>query len=222
VSAKNGAAKQTSHRSNHGYRNPSKFRGGVKNTQTADSGCGKEHDMQTLKKGASKSTIRIYATRERRMNQALYDETQKNTEIIERKYILKLLYNPIEKVKGITAEQLAKVIAEYPQLRAVYGLVSSYKALFAARRVENLDQWLESAKTLGSPDVDSCVNGINRDIDAVKNAILHSHNNGLAEGSVNKIKRIKYTVYGRASFSTLRTKVLTYENWRFVNPAFVN
>jgi transposase len=174
-------------------------------------------EIRKLGYHGSESTIRMYATRERRINQALYDGTQKNTEIIERKYILKLLYNPIEKVKGITAEQLAKVIAAHPQLTAVYDLVSSYKALFAARHVEDLEQWLESAKTLGSPDVDSYVNGITRDIDAVKNAILYSHDNGLAEGSVNKIKRIKHTMYGRASFTTLRTKVLMYENWRFVN-----
>jgi transposase len=80
-----------------------------------------------------------------------------------------------------------------------------------------LDQWLESAKTLGSPDVDSYVNGITRDLETVKNAILYSHDDGLAEGGVNKIKRIKHTMYGRASFDTLRTKVLLYENWRLVN-----
>ena len=165
----------------------------------------------------SESTIRMYATRKRRHNQALFNETQKNIEVIERKYILKLLYNPIAKVKGISEEQLSKVIAEHPKLSAVYDLISSYKALFAARHVDDLEQWLESAKSLGSTDVESYVNGIARDIVAVKNAILYSHNNGLAEGSVNKIKRIKHTMYGRASFDTLRTKTLLYERWRFIN-----
>jgi transposase len=165
----------------------------------------------------SESTVRMYAANKRWNNQALYDEAQKNTEVIERKLILKLLYNPIEKVKGITVKQLAKIIEQFPQLSAVYDLIRSYKALFAARHVEDLEQWLQSAKSLGSPDVDSYTNGISRDIDAVKNAILHNHNNGLAEGSVNKIKRIKHAMYGRASFSTLRTKVLMYEDWRFFN-----
>ena len=165
----------------------------------------------------SESTIRMYATHKRRHNQALYNDAQKNIEVIERKYILKLLYNPIEKVKGIREEQLSKVIAEYPKLSVAYDLLSSYKALFAARHVEDLEQWLESARSLGSPDVESYVNGITRDIGAVKNAILYSHNNGLAEGSVNKIKRIKHTMYGRASFETLRTKTLLYERWRLIN-----
>jgi len=165
----------------------------------------------------SASTIRMYATRKRRHNQAAMAEYRQNTEIIERKYLLKLLYNPIEKIKGITQEQLNKVIALHPQLLAVYGLISDFKALFAAHHVDDLLQWMESAKTLDSSDINSFVNGLFRDIQAVRNAVIYDYNNGLAEGSVNKIKRIKHTMYGRTNFSTLRTKVLMYEFWRSVN-----
>jgi len=163
------------------------------------------------------SAIRMYATRKRRHNQAAIAEYRQNTELIERKYLLKLLYNPIEKVRGITQEQLNKVTALHPQLLAVYGLIRDFKALVAAHHVDDLEQWLESAKALGSPDVNSFVNGITRDMQAVRNAIIYEYNNGLAEGSVNKIKRIKHTMYGRAHFSTLRTKTLKYEFWRSVN-----
>ena len=47
-----------------------------------------------------------------------------------------------------------------------------------------------------------------RDIDAVKNGIKYEYNNGLAEGSVNKIKVIKRIMYGRCSFELLKQKVL--------------
>lgn len=165
----------------------------------------------------SASTIRMYATRKRRHNQAAMEEFRQNSEIIERKYLLKLLYNPIEKIKGFTQKQLDKVMALHPQLQSIYGLIRDFKALLAAHHAEDLEQWLESAKSLGSPDINSFVNGINRDIDAVRNAITYDYNNGLAEGSVNKIKRIKHTMCGKASFATLRTKVLLYENWRSIN-----
>jgi transposase len=179
----------------------------------------REIESKTREMGycGSQSTIRMYAARKRRHNQSLYEDTCRNTEVIERKYLLKLLYNPIEKVKGITQEQLGKVLVEYPQLSAAYDLISSFKALFAAHHTEDLEQWLESAKTLGSADVDSFINGITRDKAAVTNAILYNYNNGLAEGSVNKIKRIKHTMYGKASFDTLRKKTLIYERWRCLN-----
>lgn len=37
------------------------------------------------------------------------------------------------------------------------------------------------------------------------------YNNGLAEGSVNKIKVIKRIMYGRNSFELLKSKVLFHE-----------
>ena len=163
------------------------------------------------------STIRMYATRKRRHNQVLMKEYRDKTEIIERRFILKLLYNPIERTAGISQEQLDKVIELTPQLLIIYGLVSDFKALIASHNVDELEAWLESAKSIDSPDIDSFVNGIQRDIDAVKNAILYCYNNGLAEVSINKIKRIKHSMYGRADFSTLRTKVLLYEKWRHIN-----
>lgn len=176
-----------------------------------------EEKIREMGYQGSASTIRMYATRKRRHNQAAMEEFRQNTEIIERKYLLKLLYNPIEKIKGFTQRQLDKVLALHPQLLTVYDLIRDFKTIFAAHHADDLEQWLESAKSLGSMDINSFVNGINRDIDAVRNAIAYDYNNGLAEGSVNKIKRIKHTMYGKASFATLRTKVLMGEKWRRFN-----
>jgi transposase len=153
----------------------------------------------------SDSTIRMYASRKRRHNQAAMAEFRENTEIVERKNLLKLLYKPIDKIKGISQGQLDRVIEKYPLLTAAYDLITTFKAMLASRRSEDLDEWMKSAKLLGSSDVDSFVNGVARDIDAVKNAIATVYSNGLAEGSVNKIKRIKHTMYGKAGFDTLRT-----------------
>jgi transposase len=176
-----------------------------------------EEKIRAMGYQGSASTIRMYSARKRRHNQAIMAEYRQNTEIVERKYLLKLLYNSIEKVRGMSQEQFDKVIALYPQLLAVYDLIRDLKTIFANHHADDLEPWLESAKSLGSTDINSFVNGINRDIEAVRNAIIYNYNNGLAEGSVNKIKRIKHTMYGKASFATLRTKVLLGEEWRRIN-----
>ena len=41
------------------------------------------------------------------------------------------------------------------------------------------------------PELKSFVDGLKHDIFAIKNAIMFDYNNGLAEGSVTKIKLIK-------------------------------
>lgn len=48
-------------------------------------------------------------------------------------------------------------------------------------------------------------------IAAVRNAITLEFNNGLAEGSVNKLKVIKRIMYGRNSFELLKSKLLRLE-----------
>ena len=63
----------------------------------------------------------------------------------------------------------------------------------------------------------SFINGILRDIEGVKNSIIYDYSNGLAEGSVNKIKVIKRIMYGRCNFETLRKKILILERLRKFN-----
>ena len=49
---------------------------------------------------------------------------------------------------------------------------------------------------------------VEKDLEAVKNAIIYQYSNGLAEGTVNKIKVIKRIMYGRCGFEMLRRKIL--------------
>lgn len=68
---------------------------------------------------------------------------------------------------------------------------------------------------LNIPGLNTYANGIRRDSSAVINGIELGYNNGLAEGSVNKIKVIKRIMYGRNSFELLKAKVLLQEQYRF-------
>ena len=77
--------------------------------------------------------------------------------------------------------------------------------------------WLDKAKALKIPEINSFVEGVRRDYEAVFNAIKFEYNNGLAEGKVNKLKVIKRIMYGRCSFSTLKNKTLLIENPTFFN-----
>jgi transposase len=46
---------------------------------------------------------------------------------------------------------------------------------------------------------------------------MYDYNNGLAEGSVNKLKVIKRIIYGRNSFDMLYNKLLWLEKKRKIN-----
>ena len=51
-------------------------------------------------------------------------------------------------------------------------------------------------------------NGLKNDLNTVINAFLYDYNNGIAEGSVNKVKVIKRVMYGRCSFALSKIRLL--------------
>ena len=58
------------------------------------------------------------------------------------------------------------------------------------------------------PELNSFVELLESDLDAVKNAIIYDYSNGVFEGFNNKTKVIKRQMYGRCNFDLLRLKIL--------------
>ena len=142
---------------------------------------------------------------------------KKNPELIERKTLFQLLYRPIDKIKNLGLDQLNKVFIEYPIYSDIISVVERFRKLLAKRKIEELDIWINDVINLKIRELNSFIHGITKDLSAVKNAIIYEYNNGLAEGSVNKLKVIKRIMYGRCDFNTLRNKVLRLELKRKIN-----
>lgn len=53
---------------------------------------------------------------------------------------------------------------------------------------------------------------LNRDFDAVKNAIEMPWSNGQAEGQINRLKTLKRAMYGRAGPELLRARMLPFRH----------
>lgn len=89
--------------------------------------------------------------------------------------------------------------------------------MLTAKNPEMLDSWIQRAKSLKIRELDSFIEGVKRDYDAIFNAIKFDYSNGLAEGKINKLKLIKRIMYGRCLFSTLRNKTLLIEHHHLFN-----
>ena len=67
---------------------------------------------------------------------------------------------------------------------------------------------MEDALALNIIELNRFLTGLKNDIDAILKAVEHAFSNGLAEGTVNKIKVIKRIMYRRCGFELLRSKCL--------------
>lgn len=129
-------------------------------------------------------------------------------QIVERSTMITLLYKEIDKVTKITKEIYEKVITMFPEAGKIYEIVKEFKDIMFGKKHEKLEKWIQETRKHKILEINSFLNGIERDLEAVKNGIKYDYNNGLAEGSVNKIKVIKRIMYGRCSFDLLKQKVL--------------
>jgi transposase len=164
------------------------------------------------------AALRAFIARERRIRNEIKDQYgNAPVELIDKKNLISLLYKPIEKIKGITGEQLSAVIKEYPMAGEIFNIAEEFKNILMGNQPRKLHSWMEKVSALGLEEMNRFIKGIQGDIIAVENGIKYIYSNGIAEGSVNKLKVIKRIMYGRCSFDLLRKKMLKHEDFHHFN-----
>ncbi len=160
----------------------------------------------------SYSTLRSYCRQFKFKYNSSWISTSEDK--IELKNVIKFLYHPLKKIKEISIEQYNKIFKQYPIIETIYKVIIDFKStVFKTKSTSDFKKWLNKVKELNILKLNSFVKGLERDIKAVLTAINEKYNNGLAEGTVNKIKFIKRIMYGRCKFNTLRNKILIAEKY---------
>nr|WP_244627679.1 transposase [Microvirga tunisiensis] len=84
------------------------------------------------------------------------------------------------------------------------------------RQIRNSEQvstkavtaWIAKARSSGIPAVETCAASPEQDGAAVRAALTRPWSSGQAEGQITRLKFLKRSMYGRASFDLLRRRVL--------------
>jgi transposase len=100
---------------------------------------------------------------------------------------------------------VAAIESNVPDLTTARTLIDDFQAMIRSKAAEKLDSWLADAKT---SLVRSFANGVEKDIAAVRNAIISPWSNGQTEGQITKLKLIKRQMYGRAKIDLLQARLI--------------
>jgi len=119
-----------------------------------------------------------------------------------------LLLKPEAELKPEQRLYLEQLGIASPEVLTAQQLVMAFLQLVRKREAESLEPWIETARASGLPELVEFAKGIVRDRAAVEAALRYKWSNGITEGHVNRLKMIKRTAYGRASFRLLRQRVL--------------
>ncbi len=95
-----------------------------------------------------------------------------------------------------------------PHLDAAAAHVAAFADMITGLHGNRLDTWITAVEADHLPHLHSFTSGLRRDHAAVLNGLSMSHNSGMVEGTVNKIKFLKRQMYGRAKLDLLRKRLL--------------
>jgi len=127
---------------------------------------------------------------------------------LRRGMLISLLNKDISKFKEADQKKMKEYIEANGNLQNLYPAVNRFREILKGKDESRLEDWLSEVKRYNIRELNTFIMSVERDIEAVKNAIRTEFSNGIIEGVINKIKVIKRIMYGRCSFELLRLKAI--------------
>jgi transposase len=105
-------------------------------------------------------------------------------------------------------KNLLELLRQDDQIAELRELAHQFRQMVRDRLSDQWDAWVEKVNHSSVQELKNFVIGLQRDLQAVVEALRQPYSNGRTEGHVNRLKLIKRQMYGRANFDLLRLRVL--------------
>nr|WSX54179.1 ISL3 family transposase [Streptomyces sp. NBC_00974] len=103
---------------------------------------------------------------------------------------------------------LKQVLTRCPELDTAAAHVRDFGEILTDRLGSTLPTWIDAVDASQLPGLTGFALHLHRDLDAVMAGLTLNWSSGSIEGAVNRIKKIKRQLYGRAGFELLRKMIL--------------
>ena len=123
---------------------------------------------------------------------------------ISRAGIFRFLWMNLE----ITDHHKSYLLDTYPQIRTLVSCIREFREVFQKKNMPCLYLFIEKYKNSDLKELSRFASGLEKDLSAVENAVASLLSNGFVEGTNNKLKMIKRTMYGRCGKELLAAKLI--------------
>jgi len=108
----------------------------------------------------------------------------------------------------IAKDDLEQIKNSFPVIKALKNCLYQFREIFEKKSKEALLGFIEVYKGCELEPIKKFIEGIQRDMVPVTNAVVEDYSNGFVEGTNNKLKAIKRVGYGRCKLPLLKSKIL--------------
>lgn len=126
------------------------------------------------------------------------------TFILKKQDVIRLLWmnKPIESLSS------SNLYSQYPIIRKLKACIDDFRQIFIHKSMPCLYLFIDHYKNSEFAPIASFAKGLERDIEAVENAVASPLSNGFVEGINNRTKMIKRVMYGRCGLELLSAKIM--------------
>jgi transposase len=140
-----------------------------------------------------------------RLDELCDEQTKLKYHYITRNEIFKHIWNG---EGDIAKEDLEYIKATFPVIKILKECLYQFRSIFEKKTKESLTDYIKAYKDCELKPVRKFVEGLQKDIISVTNAVVEEYSNGFVEGTNNKLKMMKRVCYGRCKLPLLRSKLL--------------
>lgn len=100
------------------------------------------------------------------------------------------------------------LMERYPIIGELYKCIKEFRQIFKEKSLPQLYLFIDRYKKSEIKQLAVFASGLEKDLDAIENAVVSDLSNGFVEGVNNKLKMIKRTMYGRCGQKLLTAKLM--------------
>ncbi len=105
-------------------------------------------------------------------------------------------------------QRIAQLQAQHREVAVAIDLAQDFCAIVCERQADRFDHWLACASASGMAPLQRFAPGQRADYDAVKAGLMLPWRNGPVEGQINRLKRLKRSMFGSAKIDLLSRRFL--------------
>jgi len=126
---------------------------------------------------------------------------------VTRNQIFHYIWNGEDK-SDIEKDDIEYIKNLFPIVQYLIECLCQFRNIFEKKNKELLLEYITTYKDCSLSPIKRFIEGLQKDITAVINAVVEEYSNGFVEGTINKLKIIKRIAYGRCKLPLLKSKIL--------------
>ena len=142
-----------------------------------------------------------------RIDELRDEQTKLKYHYVTRNQIFKYIWNDGEE-NEISKDDMEFIKNSYPIIETLINCLNQFRNIFEKKSKEVLTEFVTAYKDFTFKPIKQFVDGLQKDIGPVTNAVIEQYSNGFVEGTNNKLKVIKRLSYGRCKLPLLKAKVV--------------